>query len=276
LYCENYFRVEGIKIDPTQVRDNPGLRDISKRKLNALYGRFGLNTHKTNNKILDNPEDFNNLFLDDVIDVLNYHLINPEKILVQYKVKDQYKPVNKKGNVIIASFVAMYGRLELYKQLRVLKERVLYMDTDSILYVSIHGEYEPDEGDMLGCWMDEIKNKYGREVYIVEYCGLAPKVYGMKLSNNVTIVKVKGATLNILNSQTITFETLKNFATFIHDNNVESEEAIYVEQILNFVRNKITGQIVNKPNRKILSLTYDKRQMHFGDYCTYPYGFIRQ
>lgn len=276
MYCENYFRVEGIKIDPTQVRDNPGLRDISKRKLNALYGRFGLNTHKTNNKILDNPEDFNNLFLDDVIDVLNYHLINPEKILVQYKVKDQYKPVNKKGNVIIASFVAMYGRLELYKQLRVLKERVLYMDTDSILYVSIHGEYEPDEGDMLGCWMDEIKNKYGREVYIVEYCGLAPKVYGMKLSNNVTIVKVKGATLNILNSQTITFETLKNFATFIHDNNVESEEAIYVEQILNFVRNKITGQIVNKPNRKILSLTYDKRQMHFGDYCTYPYGFIRQ
>ena len=39
-------------------------------------------------------------------------------------------------NIVVASFVTAYARLELYKLLDKIRENVLYLDTDSVLFVS--------------------------------------------------------------------------------------------------------------------------------------------
>ena len=45
-------------------------------------------------------------------------------------------------NVILAAFVTCHGRLKLYSELSKINNRVLYFDTDSIIYISVPGEYE--------------------------------------------------------------------------------------------------------------------------------------
>ncbi|KAF0047692.1 hypothetical protein F2P81_001325 [Scophthalmus maximus] len=45
-------------------------------------------------------------------------------------------PPNKTDNVFVAAFTPAYGRLTLYSYLQQLQDRVLYFDTDSLIYVS--------------------------------------------------------------------------------------------------------------------------------------------
>ena len=213
--------------------------------------------------------------LDDSIEITFYDIINPDKVMVCYRLKEDFKEINRKGNVIIAAFVSMYGRLELFKELKKLKERVLYMDTDSLIYTVKPGEYEPTLSTMLGGWTDEITEKYGSSVYITEYCGIAPKAYGIKLSNGETIIKIKGATLNLANCEKINFDILKDFVTDIYNNGAVPLDLITIDHVLNFVRNKVKSTIVNVPMTKKLSFVYDKRKKQSNSYVTYPYGFIK-
>ena len=67
-------------------------------------------------------------------------------------------------NVVIAAFTTCHARLRLYNVLDRLQERVLYFDTDSIIYVSKPGEWEPPTGDYLGDLTDEIDPKDGQYI----------------------------------------------------------------------------------------------------------------
>ena len=270
------YRKEGISLDASKVEKNSGLRDMAKRKLNALYGRIGLNIDKIKTLILDSAEEFNQYILDASIDCVLYDIINEDKIMLCFKYKNDFKEINRRGNVVIASFVSMYGRLELFKELKLLNKRVLYMDTDSLIFTSKSGDYEPFLCNMLGGWTDEITEKYGQDIYISEYCGIAPKAYGIKLNNNETIVKIKGTTLNLGNTEKLNFDILKNFVMYIYENGAVPADSIKIDHVLNFVRNKTKSTIINRPMVKKLSFLYDKRTKQMFDYVTYPYGFINQ
>ncbi|XP_024936924.1 uncharacterized protein LOC107263834 [Cephus cinctus] len=41
LYVEEYDRVEGIRLDPANIKSNPGLRAVAKLCLNSFWGKFG-------------------------------------------------------------------------------------------------------------------------------------------------------------------------------------------------------------------------------------------
>lgn len=53
-------------------------------------------------------------------------------------------------NVIIVAFTTPYARLKLYDALDVLQERVLYYDTELVIFVCKPGEPEPLTGRYLG------------------------------------------------------------------------------------------------------------------------------
>ena len=55
-----------------------------------------------------------------------------------------------KTNIFLATFTTCWARLKLYDVLDSLGERVLYYDTDSVIYVSRPGQYDPPLGDYLG------------------------------------------------------------------------------------------------------------------------------
>ena len=61
--------------------------------------------------------------------------MNDDTVEVQYKNTEEFAEQNNKVNVVIAAFTTAYARLKLYDLLDLLQERVLYYDTDSVIYV---------------------------------------------------------------------------------------------------------------------------------------------
>ncbi len=107
-------------------------------------------------------------------------------------------------NVVIAAFVTCYARLKLFNLLTKLGERVLYFDTDSVIYVSIPGEWEPEIVDYLG----ELTNELASGDFIVEGVFPGPKNYAFVTNEKETVCKVKGFSLNYKASMKVNFESI--------------------------------------------------------------------
>ena len=145
------------------------------------------------------------------------------------------------------------------------------MDTDSIIYTYGEGEYCPKLGSKLGEWTDEIAEKYGPQVEIVEYVANAPKSYSLRLSNGDEIVKLKGVTQNVMNRENVNFSSIYNC---VQDKIFGNGQVKIVADVpLNFVRNKIVQTIVNRPGKKVMGFKYNKCRMLSGTYKTVPFGY---
>ena len=77
---------------------------------------------------------------------------------------------------------------------------VLYLDTDSIIYVSQNGEHliDVDTTGELGLWTSELPP----DDYITEFASAGPKTYAVKtFSGEHDISKSKGFSLNYNNQK---------------------------------------------------------------------------
>lgn len=83
-------------------------------------------------------------------------------------------------SVTIASYVTATARLKLYSYLEQLKERVLYFDTDSIIFVEWPGAISPPLGDFLGDLKDELA-EYGPGSFIDSFVSGGPKTTSIGL-----------------------------------------------------------------------------------------------
>ena len=86
-------------------------------------------------------------------------------------------------NRVIATFVTCYARLKLFKLLTKLGKRVLYFDSDSVIFVS--GLWEPELGDFLG----DLTNEIDGDDYIIEGVFPGPKNYAFIAKKNKTVEK---------------------------------------------------------------------------------------
>jgi hypothetical protein len=102
-------------------------------------------------------------------------------------------------------YVPAYGRLTLLREMDKLGERVLYHDTDSIIYLYDPTLYNIPCSDVWGCWEEEKISKTGIDAFV----SLGPKSYGIKSGNN-EIIKLKGLTIKHAHRNLINFETLNN------------------------------------------------------------------
>ena len=59
---------------------------------------------------------------------------NPTYLQVQFKVRDEFEIEGLNTNVVVAAFVTAHARLHLYNDLQKLDRRVLYFDTDSVIF----------------------------------------------------------------------------------------------------------------------------------------------
>ena len=86
-----------------------------------------------------------------------------------------------------------------------LGDRLLYSDTDSLIFVSKDSDWEPPLGGYLGALTDEL----GDDDHIVEFCSeFCSKTYGYSTALGKTCMKAKGITLNAENSKLIRLDTL--------------------------------------------------------------------
>ncbi|CAF0902143.1 unnamed protein product [Brachionus calyciflorus] len=58
IYINNIFEKEGIRLEKDKIQYNSGFRSAMKLLLNSLWGRFGMNTNKTQYKIISDPAEW--------------------------------------------------------------------------------------------------------------------------------------------------------------------------------------------------------------------------
>ncbi|KAG5900435.1 hypothetical protein JTB14_029321 [Gonioctena quinquepunctata] len=103
-----------------------------------------------------------------------------------------------------------------YSYLDRLTNRVLYYDTDSIIYISGEGEWNVPTGDFLGEMTDEL-DSYGTGSYMTELVSGGPKnyaytVYSPTKNEYNQVCKVKGFMLNYQASQLVNFDSMKRMS----------------------------------------------------------------
>jgi hypothetical protein len=221
-----------------------------------------MNTNKVKYKIISSYEEWMKLISNDEFIVHNVDIFNNSLIQVFYSSKEEMFEGSNQCNIPIASFVTAQARLKLLNELNKLDKRVLYYDTDSIIYISRENEYEPALGDYLGQFTNELEDKE----HIIEFVSAGPKNYAYKTNTGKCQCVVKGFTLNYISSQKINFDSIKNIVL-----NDQSEK-IHVDQ-LKFTRNKHNWEINTSVILKKYGFVYDKRILLLDNYETIPYGY---
>ena len=134
-YISDYLLVEGIQLDKENIKLNEGMRAIAKLMLNSFWGRFGMQTNKSQYKFIRSTAEWFALINDTRYIVTDVDFTHNKYLQVYYVEKNQYFEPSADVNVVIACFVCAYGRLKMLNELTKIGERVLYMDTGIISYM---------------------------------------------------------------------------------------------------------------------------------------------
>jgi len=164
-YVNDYYQQMGIYLDVNKIKYNPGLRFLAKLCLNSLWGKFAqrdnLPTRAIVNKrmeleqIIDNPSN------------IDIHTIFESKQLVELNYKKRFgtSKVCRFKNIHLATFTTSMARIRLYEALDKLGDRVLYFDTDSVIFkIDTNQNEQPSDfveiSNKLGEWTNELKPGY--------------------------------------------------------------------------------------------------------------------
>lgn len=270
-YIEEFERVEGIKLDKGNISVNLSMRSVAKLCLVSLWGKFGQQEDKSTTVVLDKPSELHELLLSPRHEVLNILPVNQEIVYVRYRLSEDALPTyGQNVNVVIAAYTTALARLQLYSYIEQLKERALYVDTDSVLFVSKPGMIEPSTGPLLGDLTNELI-AYGENAYITSFVSGGPKFYAFTVrksdGSETNVCKVKGIRMNFKNTQIINFDSVKEL---VENDGLDDDNILTVSE-LNITRT-IFHDVVTREELKTVRPVYTKRWF-VDNYYSLPYGF---
>ena len=156
-----------------------------------------------------------------------------------------------------------------------LGKRVLYHDTDSIIFSVKDGEYVPPLGTYLGQLTDELtckelscKKQGCSGHWIEEFVSCGPKNYSFRVNTGEIVCKVRGYSLNYKSSLILNFESMKE--ALVAWKRTEKKELVTVKTEL--VRDKYKPKVFNRVISKHYGVVYDKRKV-LPDFTSIPFGF---
>jgi len=294
-FCAKLREQCGISLTHDDFDPNPSKRSMAKLCLNSLWGKFGQRETQVESDILYTAFDrfkFFRTVASGQNKLINREMIQGKVPLVRYQKLGE--SINKK-NVAVASFVTANARIRLWKMLNILGQRVVYHDTDSIIY-RITGN--PDEfvvptGELLGEWTEETPR------LIHAFVGLAPKTYAYKYidrdGQQVEVVKSKGFSLTKEVKRVLSFDnyvlllasslhnkhpthymqtchrTNPNFFPDFTRPNVQLQTKLKTNQLV-FRHERKAGFMVSFQGIKDLRFVYSKGFISYSTLLTYPYG----
>lgn len=291
-YLEKFEEVEGIRLDPANVKYDPAARAGSKLQLNSLWGKWAqrLDERKTT-RIFHDAVTLHRFVNDAHFNDFELHLINAETGMVKGKSVKALQRPNTKGNCVQAAFTTSHGRGWLYRLLEELGEAVMYFDTDSVFIRAKIGEkLNLPFGDFLG----QLGPVYTEKC--VECGFLGPKNYYLRFNNNSTCVKVRGMTFNRTSSQIVNADLMRDIVNESVRINREGtlEEKIarlsptsgFVEdayEVPRFTMKRGTGcsdpfSISPREEIKRYGVVFDKRFVDWKSdkLLAFPFGFVKK
>ena len=274
-YIKRYNEREQVLLEKSKIEKNPGLRSIGKLALNSFYGKFG---QRTNMKKTVFITEYAELYrhLSDVTKVVqDFHVLEGNMVVLEYITNPDLMEADSKTNVNIASFCTSYARLKLWRTLFKLGRRVLYHDTDSVIFTYFPLEWKPTTDQYLGDLTDELSCKElgcggcVKGHWITDFISCGPKNYAFKTNTGEVVCKVRGFSLNYNASQTINLESMKE-SLIAWKNNKEGPDLVTVKSMI--LRKKLNAVIYSSKMEKKYSVVYNKRAIS-DTFYTIPYGY---
>ena len=269
-YVELYHQKEGIRLEYDKIQKNPGLRTLAKMMLNSRWGKFGQRLNKTRLQEFDDPQAFHRFLDTDTIDVRHVFIMNDQMVEVLYQYQKEDIPVSPNLNIFVACFTTCWARLKLYEALEQLQERVLYYDTDSVIYLEEPGQPSPVLGNYLGDFTSELDG----DDYIVEFVSGGPKNYGYTTKKGKVECKVRGFRLNSEGKSQLNYSVMRQNVLDEIQKPLQKPRQTQVNKTYQIVRDPQHYKVFTFPDKKRYQLVYDKRVVDPSSFQTYPYGYL--
>ena len=198
-YISEYEKEQGILLNRDNILRNEGLRSVAKIMLNSLWGKFGQKNNQRKHKIINvenDPQSYYDIMFNEkyvVHDVLHYN----DTFDLSYSLTKHAVKTDNNTSIYIAAYTTALARCKLYSVLDKVGEKVIYYDTDSIIYVDEDNDIEETlpYGDYLGDLTDELKGDN-----IVEFVSGGPKNYSYITESGKCKTVCKGFALSYENS----------------------------------------------------------------------------
>lgn len=204
------------RIRHDRVEPNPIKRQLAKLYLNALWGKFAQRPSAQGHIYLYGDRQFFQFWHDHRInhEHTSFRVMYPGVYQAYYQYKPQFcQPVGH-ANVFIAAAVTAGARTVLHQrllkiqshkltdQLGVCYPRILYCDTDSVIFI-----WPKDAEELtsvgLGHWTDEYPDSD-----IAQFFALAPKVYALLFNTGKQATKAKGVQLTLSNQLKLSLDAI--------------------------------------------------------------------
>lgn len=274
------------KIRPDKVRKNAVLRALAKLYLNSLWGKLAQKPAKNNHMTIYGNQQLLDLIHNPhvIFESCSFREVSPGVYKSNFKLKDEFIPSVRHGNLFIGAAVTATARCVLHsKMLQVGVENMIYCDTDSIIFY-----YDPELGILTDVGLGKWTNEYPTSVIDHVYA-LAPKLYSLKLSprgkDSYESFRAKGVQLTLINQEKLKFDYVKQLI----ENIMTGQNNDYVIEVdnMNIFTNSTNnqrpyGQLYTRYNKKKVRAIITKRVFErvekinwetVDSIQTFPYGY---
>ena len=196
-------------------------------------------------------------------------------VVMEYVHNKEFQEPDCKTNVIITSMCSAYACLKLWKIMNRLGKRVMYHDTNSVIYVCCPGQWKPPIGKCLGNLADELAYHQIRcprcstGHWFVEFVSCSAKNYAYRLNTGQVMCIVRRFSLNFSASQVVNLSSMKQTLHAWKDVNAYPEMVTLKTVIM---RDKLTTIVYTRMMPKHYSILYNKRVVN-DDFSTIPFGY---
>lgn len=244
---------------------NGALRQVYKIMLNSGWGKHCQRPNLRQKMFIDETDHesmtrlFSNAENDD-LSIANVFSMGNQTV---YEVDANHKYTTPKDLYLPAGlFVPAYGRLLLYDAMELLGDRVLYHDTDSVIYI-----YDPElenipQGNIWGEWDEEKVSLNGN---ITKFIGLGAKSYALKTKDGCDVIKLKGLSIKHSHRHEINFEKLEEMIFNQSQKSIPQRNFIY----------KMGEGIHIEERFKKLTFTHENLKGFVHNKIVYPYGYCK-
>ena len=232
--------------------------------LDSHWGKSCQRTNQSRMTYIDDPAEYIRLMTDETVEVSDILHINEEMVALTWKHVEEFDESLPHVNMVMGAYTTSQARLKLYSVLEMLQERVLYFDTDSVIFTQKDGEPAPPTGEFLGDLKCETDG-----VPIRAFVSGGPKNYAYKLDGGETVCKIRGFTLGSANAQLLNFDTMSDMVL-----SGERSETVNALNPFNIRSDRRGNLRTTEGGEKAYRLVYDKRVVAADGIRTYPFGWV--
>ena len=116
---------------------------MAKLALNSFYGKFGQCSNMSEMAYITCYEKLYDFLTNQTKVIKDFHILDMDMVVMEYVQSEEFQEPDCKTNVIVTFMCSAYACLKLWRVMNQLGSRVMYHDTDSVIYSIYQGQWKP-------------------------------------------------------------------------------------------------------------------------------------